>query len=585
MCNPIKDSNSRGLTAGSGVDKAASTPRSSRWDSQRIRGFLYLFSSKLNQLTSNLVLCFLIPFLMVLIGRFVIFSDIPTPQPLIEDEFSYLLAGDTFASFRMTNPMHAFWEHFESIHLIVKPSYMSKYPPMQGLILALGQLVFGSPWVAVVISMAIFCGLLPWVFRAWTTVNWAMLGALLATYKIGIVSYWTDSYWGGGAAAIGGALVLGSVKRLVEKSTSGMLAIFSLGSCILANSRPFEGLVFLLGCAGYVLAQWHGRYKEKLPLLAKNMRVSLLVIIIPTLLLMGLYNDRVTGNLTELPYTEYDKQYSIWTPFVWQQVPDNEPIYRHDFIRRAAVEWDGGIKQASRHYPMTVFLNDFIRNFQFYFGDSFYFILLFLVLFLIGDGTNLMRSIFFKQPNRAAMGILLFYCLISCLILDVVPHYTAPAAALIYLAMTMALRTMSEYSYKKTEVGKIFCLTLSLFFIVSTASLMSSNENRFLFPKKHFLEKRNRVLSLLNSQPGQLLVFVHQGKLNDPNDIWVYNQANIDASKIVWANDMTPEKNQGLIDYYGNKRTVWHLNDDAKLTLAPYGNAKAKTLISMANAP
>ena len=176
------------------------------------------------------------------------------PQPRVHDEFSYLLAADTFAHGRLTNPPHPLWKHFETFHVIQQPTYASKYPPAQGLALALGQVFFGHPIVGVWLSVGLACAAICWMLAGWCPLRWAWMGGLVAVVRLvfsgpaffgkpGKHCLLEPELLGRSRRGSGGRLGFWRAAPNLKKQRVRDALWLALGLAILANSRPFEGLV------------------------------------------------------------------------------------------------------------------------------------------------------------------------------------------------------------------------------------------------------------------------------------------------------------------------------------------------------
>ncbi len=258
--------------------------------------------------------------LLALVARAALMPVLPTRAPAVSDEFSYLLAADTFSSGRLTNPTHAMWTHFETMHVNQKPTYMSMYPPAQGLVLAAGQKLTGHPWAGVWFSSAVMCAAICWMLQGWLPPYWALLGGLIAVMRIGLFSYWVNSYWGGAVAATGGALLLGALPRIIKRQRAGDSLLLALGVAILANSRPYEGAFLCLPVAVALIWWMRGAKRPRALILFGKVIAPAGLTLALAAGAMGYYNRQVTGDPLRMPYQVNRDSYVTGKYFVWDSV-------------------------------------------------------------------------------------------------------------------------------------------------------------------------------------------------------------------------------------------------------------------------
>src|SRR5690242_20606417 len=137
------------------------------------RNLLNGLQSRLAQLSHRRTLSVVLVGVLALGLRLAILPLEPVPEPIVHDEFAYLLSGDTLAHGRLTNPTPAFWEHFESFGIILKPTYQCFGQPGHGIVHAFGQRIFGHPFWGVWLIAGVMCSAITWMLQAWVGDEWA----------------------------------------------------------------------------------------------------------------------------------------------------------------------------------------------------------------------------------------------------------------------------------------------------------------------------------------------------------------------------------------------------------------------------
>ncbi len=491
-------------------------------------------------------LCCAASALFVLITRAALLPLWPIPKPYVYDEFGYILQADTFASGRLTNPSHVLAPFFESIYVLQYPSYNAKFPPGQGLMLSVGQLIFQHPWFGVWLSCGLLAAAICWALQGWLPPAWALFGSILAM-PLCVSSYWMNSFWGGAVTAIGGALVVGAYPRLIQrlvrpKTARASAWVLALGAVLLIYTRPFEGCLLLAPVFLMLLRKNIGW---------KNWSAVLLVAVAGAGWL-GYYNHRVTGSATRLPYLEYDRQYPS-TPHVnVLSLPPPHQFAHLDFTLMDRWERQAWAQARSWSFFATRYKKVY-EMFDLFLGSA-------LLLFPVA----LFWPILFGMPRfRLLWWALLSGAVVVAIGTEYYQHYAAPILVVILILTVQAFRHLRVFQYCGKPIGRFLCRAIpaAMLLIAGSRQAVELYRPRTLEESYPPNARRGRLEDALLQRAGGHVVFVRYTNYRFPQEEWIYNGADIDSAPVIWAQDMGPQENHRLMDYFQG-RSFWLLKPD-----------------------
>lgn len=481
----------------------------------------------------------------------------PTWMPHVDDEFSVLMQADTFVHGRLTNPPHPLGKFWESPHTLIRPTYTSKYPPGTAAWLAAGKWLFGSFWAGVLLQDYIVILLFALTLSAWVSLRVTAVVVFAAGCCMLLPpAVWVNSYYGGGAPAVMGSLcVLWGLGRLLNAGAVRSSAILmAAGGFQLFWSRAYEGFCLCMAVAACFLWAAH---VSRIPLAATIRRLALFAapVLIVGLSFNAYYNWRVTGSAFQTPYLLHEKTYIGIPAFCFLSLKPDPPFPNQ---RLAAVQsakgWEGRtfLADCSGH---LWFLNTFWAACR-----------RFLSLIKPFAGFLLLIPLGWRSRNSRMLLVITAVAFFAVVLEGwQYDRYFTPAFAafVVFIGCVLEFARFHPKATARSRIAVASALVLSV-----SAFMLYQYAKGYLFyyqaPEFEFGAHRAALIDQLSRRDRPQLVLVHYKNPSVCDLVeWVYNGADPDGQKVLFAHDLGAAEDKALLSYYRN-RTQWLLTPQGK---------------------
>jgi hypothetical protein len=275
---------------------------------------------------------------------------------------------------------------------------------------------------------------------------------------------------------------------------------------------------------------------------------------------MGYYNWRLTGNALLLPHVLNTRTYHTTGLFLWDHKKP-EMHYRNQQFEDFYNGWE---REGYENTWSDVWRVSTEKLGRFA-----------ITYFWVGELLALPAIPFLFRDRRMRLLVATFL-LVTVGVFAVIwsnAHYAAPVTCVIFALAVQSIRHLRTMRIGHRSVGLALSRAIVLLLALDTGVYVSVRMCSPLHWTCHGDPSRAAIARKLQHTPGKHLIMVRYDSDSDNHNIhdeWVYNGAEIDNAKVLWARELDPQQNANLFSYFSDRK-IWLVTPDTdNQLLVPY---------------